>query len=70
MDEQAMQPKVKEPKTPPKIEATQFVPDPALDALYRQRVAVAKEFGWPMPVREDFERQYKNEVAASRKNQE
>ena len=49
---------------PPKIEATQFVPDPDLDALYRQAVAVAKEFGWPLPVRAEFEAQYKAEIAA------
>lgn len=69
MDEQAMQSKAKESKTPPKIEAALFVPDPALDSLYRQAVVVAKEFGWPVPVRGDFARQYKAEISASRKNQ-
>ena len=67
MDEQTMQLKANEPKTPPKIEAALFVPDPALDSLFRQALAMATEFGWPVPVREDFERQYKDEVAASRK---
>lgn len=40
-----------------------FVPDPALDSLYKQLVATARQFGWPVPAREDFERQYKAEVA-------
>ena len=48
---------------PPKIEAAQFVPDPALDSLYRQAVAVAKEFGWPLPVRAEFEARYREEMA-------
>lgn len=32
----------------PIVEAD-FVPDAALDALYRQAVAVAKEYGWTIP---------------------
>ena len=63
MDEQTMQPRSREPKTPPKIEAAQFVPDPALDSLYRQAVAVAKEFGWPPPERAAFEQRYYQEMA-------
>ena len=70
MDEQAMQPKAKEPKTQPKIEATLFVPDPALEALYRQAVAMARAYGWTVPVREEFEQRYREEIAASRKKHE
>ena len=47
-----------------------FVPDPALDALFRQAVAVAKEFGWNVPSREEFEWRYREEIAASRRSQE
>ena len=52
------------------IPASEFVPDAALDSLYRQAVAVAKEFGWPVPVRAELEEKYRQEIAASRKNQE
>lgn len=57
-----MQPRSKEPKVPPKIEATQFVPDAALDALYRQAVAVAREFESKCPTREEFEKLYREEI--------
>lgn len=43
-----------------------FVPDLALDALYRQAVVVAREFGWAVPSREEFEARYKEEMAAKR----
>jgi hypothetical protein len=42
----------------------------AADALYFQAVRVAKEFGWPVPARGEFETQYKAELAASRKESE
>ena len=40
-----------------------FVTDPDLDSLYRQAVVVAKEFGWPVPERAEFEAGYKKERA-------
>lgn len=61
-----MQPKSKEPKTPPKIEAAMFVPDPALDALCKQAVASARQCGWQVPSREEFEDKYKAEIASKR----
>lgn len=70
MGEQTIQPKSKEPKIPPKINAAQFVPDPGLDSLYRQAVAVAKEFGWPLAVRSEFEARYKAEIGTSRRDEE
>lgn len=36
--------------------------DPALDALYRQAIRVAQEFGWPVPGRAEFEEHYRQEV--------
>lgn len=42
---------------------SEFTADPALDSLYRQMVAVAKEFGWSVPTREGFEASYKEEMA-------
>lgn len=47
-----------------------FLPDPALDALYRQAVVVAREFGWAVPSRAEFEGRYKAEIAASRRNEQ
>ena len=64
-----MQPKSKEPKTPPKIEAALFVPDPALEALYRQGVAMARAYGWTVPVREEFEQRYREEIAAAKRHE-
>lgn len=40
-----------------------FVPDPALDSLFRQALAMAKEHGWTVPSREDFEAAYRKEMA-------
>lgn len=54
----------------PMIPVSEFVPDPALDALYRQAVAVAREFGWPVPARAEFEKKFRQEIAAPRKNHE
>jgi hypothetical protein len=40
----------------PLVEFTpDFTPDPDLDALYRQAVAAAREFGWTLPLRKEFE---------------
>ena len=33
-----------------------------LDELYRQAVNAAKEWGWPVPSREEFEGQYRQEI--------
>lgn len=44
-----------------------FVPDPDLDQLYHQAVAVAKEYGWPVMERAEFERRYREEIQASRR---
>lgn len=41
--------------------------DPALDALWKQLVATAKQFNWPVPARAEWEALYKSEIAASRK---
>ncbi len=38
--------------------------DFALDAMYREAVRVAKEFGWPVTARAEFEARYREEVAA------
>lgn len=48
----------------------EFVPDPALDPLYRQAVVVARGFGWTVPSHEDFESRYKAEIAASKRNEQ
>ena len=34
----------------------------AIDALYREAVRVAEEMDWPVPSREEFEKQYKQEI--------
>ncbi|HEV2194042.1 MAG TPA: hypothetical protein VGR55_00530 [Candidatus Acidoferrum sp.] len=48
-----------------------FVPDPALNLLYRQAVITAKQYGWLVPERVEFERRYKEEIqAARRENQQ
>ena len=38
--------------------------DLAVDALYGQAVRAAKEFGWPVPARAEFEARYRAELAA------
>src|SRR5258706_160575 len=38
-----------------KTETDSGDPDFALDSMYSQAVRVAQEFGWPVPVREEFE---------------
>ena len=48
----------------------EFVPDPDLDALYRQAVAVAREFGWTVPSRQELEEQYRREMASKRQPDE
>lgn len=57
MSDDVLQPHQIDPLVP------EFVPDPDLDALFRQAVAVAKEFGWPLPVRAEFEARYKQQMA-------
>ena len=47
----------------PIIPATEFVPDPSLDSLFKQAQAAAREHGWECPTREEFERNYKKEMA-------
>lgn len=41
----------------------EFAPDPSLDALYKQAVATAKQYGWTVPSRAEFEALYKREMA-------
>lgn len=45
---------------------SEFVPDPDLDALFKQAVAAATQYGWTVPDRAEWEALYKSEIASKR----
>lgn len=58
---------LREHRIEPIIPAPEFVPNSDLDQLFKQAQAAAREHGWDCPTREEFEANFRKEIAASRK---